>query len=166
MFTWGPGGKQPQWISLAVLVTNIQCCTWWQGGWDEGPTGQRNRHFGARLTSRFRCEGEVLGHKQQRWVGKVRGRTEARGPARGSAALRTHLTVLAIPRLPGADGRESPTAYRGRRSTPKRQLPEGKMRSCLLTMEGWRQWRNNSLLLRSTSQTIFSIRDNKVTVSI
>lgn len=85
------------------------------------------------------------GVRERSWVtcskdglGKV-SRTEARGPAHGSAALRTHLTVLAIPRLPCADGRESPTAYRGRRSTPKRQLPEGKMRRCLLTMDSWRQ---------------------------
>lgn len=165
MFTWGLVGMQPQWISLAVSVMNIQWCTRQQGGWDEGPTGLRNWHFRARLTSKFRSEGEVLGHKQQRWVEKVRGRTEAPSPAHGSVALRTHLAVLAIPGLPGADGGESPTAYRRRRSTPKRQLPEGKMRRIrVLMMDGWRQWRNNSLLLRSTSQTIFSIRDNNVTV--
>lgn len=34
------------------------------------PTGLRDWHFRARLTSKFRSE-EVLGHKQQRWVEKV-----------------------------------------------------------------------------------------------
>ena len=151
MFTWGLVGKQPQWISPAVWGMNIQCCTRRQGGQDEGPTGPRNRHFKARLMSKLRSEGGDLGHKQQSWVGKVRGRTEAPSPAHGSAALRTHLAVLAIPGLPGADGGESTTAYRRRRSTPERQLPEGKMRRrCVLTMDGWCQWRNYSLLLRST----------------
>ena len=44
-----------------------------------------------------------------------------------SMAPATHLAILAVPRLSGADGGESPTSDRSCRSTPKRELPVGKM---------------------------------------
>lgn len=49
--------------------------------------------------------------------------------SRAQPGARTHLAVLAVPRLSGADGRESPTSHRCRRPTPKRQLPWGKQQN-------------------------------------
>jgi len=39
----------------------------------------------------------------------------------------THLAILAVPRLSGADGREGPTSYRCCRAPPERELPAAEM---------------------------------------
>lgn len=103
--------------------------------------------------------------------------------SRAQPGARTHLAVLAVPRLSGADGWESPTAHRCRRPTPKRQLPWGKQQNkvCIrllgrvkkeLVKNGWFPtftWRlhgglSRRLLLKNLMNSItFSIRDNATT---
>lgn len=70
-----------------------------------------------------RLEPDGKDHKD--WEGKEDGRELQQRVPCTRPRPDTHLAILAIPRLSGADGGERAPSYRRRRSTPERELPWG-----------------------------------------
>lgn len=165
MFPWGLVGMQPQWISLAVSVMNIQWCTPTTGrmGWR---AYRRNWHFRARLTSKFQVWGE------RSWV------TGSKDGSRKSEAGRKRVLLMAqlpsgltSPSLAIPQGSlvlmMKPTAYSAVDPRPKDSSLRGRWGEYVCVVDGFRRSEETTLCswevlhkLSFPSRTTMSLYDN------